>query len=226
MLEGVPTGGASGSLSKAIIDCYHADCDVSDKVKKDEIENTVRFGSMLLYGLADAPTLNATHMNDDVLKEKLLKSNLKETLQIEGEWRRGVVSRSFAFSSAPLAWCPSFFWPLSRGSAIAEGRSKKFYQIIPKNSLSFRPMTKLHHSSLLFFIAFDESHDYRLPRIAELSTAWLAVPDQFLCEMGWPLVELEMMPCKNTCHTHLQTEIFSSSMDHLNQKSFSKTLHY
>ena len=87
MLEGVPTAGASGSLSKAIIDCYHADCDVFDKVKKDEIENTVRFGSMLLYGLADAPVLNATHMTDDVLKEKLLKSNLKEALQIEGEWK-------------------------------------------------------------------------------------------------------------------------------------------
>lgn len=87
MLEGVPTAGASGSLSKAIIDCYHADCDVFGYVKKDEIENTVRFGSMLLYGLADASVLNATHMNDEVLKEKLLKSNLKEPLQIEGEWR-------------------------------------------------------------------------------------------------------------------------------------------
>jgi len=87
MLQGIPTGGASGSLSKAIIDCYHADCDVFSYVKEDEIENTVRFGSMLLYGLADAPALNATHMNDDVLKEKLLKSNLKEPLQIAGEWR-------------------------------------------------------------------------------------------------------------------------------------------
>jgi hypothetical protein len=87
MLEGVPTAGASGSLSKAIIDCYHADCDLFDKVKKDEMENTVRFGAMLLYGLADATTLHATHMNDEVLKEKLLKSNLKEPLQLEGEWR-------------------------------------------------------------------------------------------------------------------------------------------
>ncbi|MBS1610080.1 MAG: Zn-dependent exopeptidase M28, partial [Bacteroidetes bacterium] len=87
MLEGVPTGGASGSLSKAIIDCYHADCDVFSYVKQDEIENTVRFGAMLLYGLADATTLNATHMSDDVLKEKLLKSNLKEPLQIAGEWK-------------------------------------------------------------------------------------------------------------------------------------------
>jgi len=87
MLEGVPTGGASGSLSKEIIDCYHADCDVFSYVKEDEIKNTVRFGSMLLYGLADSDSLNATHMSDDVLKEKLLKSNLKEPLQIAGEWR-------------------------------------------------------------------------------------------------------------------------------------------
>lgn len=87
MLEGIPTGGASGSLSKAIIDCYHADCDVFSWVKENEIKNTVKYGSILLYGLADAPTLNATHMDDDVLKEKLLKSNLKEPLQIAGEWR-------------------------------------------------------------------------------------------------------------------------------------------
>ena len=87
MLEGIPIGGASGSLSKAIIDCYHADCDVFSWVKEEEIKNTVRYGSILLYGIADAATLNATHMNDDVLKEKLLKSNLKEPLQIAGEWR-------------------------------------------------------------------------------------------------------------------------------------------
>jgi hypothetical protein len=87
MLEGVPTGGASGSLSKEIIDCYHADCDVITWVKDEEIKNTVRFGSMLLYGLADAVTLQAKRMNDDELKEKLLESNLKEPLKIAGEWK-------------------------------------------------------------------------------------------------------------------------------------------
>lgn len=87
MLEGIPTGGASGNLSREVLNCYHADCDVFSWVKENEIKNTVRYGAMLLYGLADAAVLNATHMNDDVLKEKLLKSNLKEPLQIAGEWR-------------------------------------------------------------------------------------------------------------------------------------------
>jgi len=87
MLQGVPTGGASGSLSREILNCYHADCDVFSWVKEDEIKNTVRFGAMLLYGLADSHELNAKHLEDDVLKEKLLKSGLKEPLQIAGEWR-------------------------------------------------------------------------------------------------------------------------------------------
>ena len=87
MLQGVPTGGASGSLSREILNCYHADCDVFSWVKEDEIKNTVRFGAMLLYGLADSHELKAKHLQDDVLKEKLLKSGLKEPLQIAGEWR-------------------------------------------------------------------------------------------------------------------------------------------
>lgn len=87
MLRGIPTGGASGNLSREILNCYHADCDVFNWVKEDEIKNTVRFGAMLLYGLADSHELKATHLQDDVLKEKLLKSGLKEPLQIAGEWR-------------------------------------------------------------------------------------------------------------------------------------------
>ncbi len=84
MLQGIPTGGASGSLSREILNCYHADCDVFSWVKEDEIKNTVRFGAMLLYGLADSHELKAKHLPDDILKEKLIKSNLKEPLQIAG----------------------------------------------------------------------------------------------------------------------------------------------
>ena len=87
MLQGVPIAGASGSLDREILNCYHADCDVFRWVKENEMKNTVRYGAMLLYGLADASVLNATHMSDETLKEKLLQSNLKEPLQIAGEWR-------------------------------------------------------------------------------------------------------------------------------------------
>lgn len=87
MLKGIPTAGVSGDLSKAIIDCYHADCDVFSLVNEDGLKNTVRFTAMLLYGLADAPSLLAKPLADDVLKEKLIKSNLKEPLTLAGEWR-------------------------------------------------------------------------------------------------------------------------------------------
>ncbi|WP_207431532.1 M28 family peptidase [Sabulibacter ruber] len=88
MLHGVPTGGSSGGkLPKGAGDCYHADCDSFELVDEQGMKNTVRFSSMLLYGLADAPTLPAKHLTDEETKAFLLQSNLKEPLKIAGEWR-------------------------------------------------------------------------------------------------------------------------------------------
>lgn len=89
MLRGIPTGGVNGHLSREVLRCYHADCDAFDLVNKKELENTVRFSSMFLFGLSDASVLKAKHLPDDVLKEKLINGNLKEPLQIAGEWRWG-----------------------------------------------------------------------------------------------------------------------------------------
>jgi hypothetical protein len=87
MLKGIPTAGVSGHLGKDIIDCYHADCDVFTLVNENGLKNTVRFTAMLLYGLADANVLLAKPLDDDMLREKLINSNLKEPLKIAGEWR-------------------------------------------------------------------------------------------------------------------------------------------
>ncbi len=87
MLQGIPAGSVAGSLSREALNCYHADCDVFDLVNEQEMKNTIRFSAMLLYGLADAPALKAKRLTDDRLKEALLKSNLKDALQISGEWR-------------------------------------------------------------------------------------------------------------------------------------------
>ncbi|MFT3700748.1 MAG: M28 family peptidase [Agriterribacter sp.] len=87
MLKGIPTSGVSGDLSKEVIDCYHADCDVFALVNEIGLKNTVQFTAMLLYGLADASSLLAKPLNDDVLREKLIQSNLKEPLKLAGEWR-------------------------------------------------------------------------------------------------------------------------------------------
>jgi hypothetical protein len=88
MLQGVPTGGAAGGkLPNNAGPCYHADCDNFSLVDKAGIQNTVRFNAMLLFGIADAKEISAKHFTDAETKEFLLKNNLKEPLQIAGEWR-------------------------------------------------------------------------------------------------------------------------------------------
>jgi hypothetical protein len=88
MLQGVPTGGgAGGSLPNNAGPCYHADCDVFQLVDEKGMKNTVRFSAMLLYGIADSKELKSKHFTDEETKEFLLKNNLKEALQIQGEWR-------------------------------------------------------------------------------------------------------------------------------------------
>ena len=88
MLNGIPPGGgAGGGLPKGAIECYHADCDVFSLVDEQGMKNTVRFGSMLLYGVADAPEIKSKHFTDEETRLFLLKNNLKEPLKIAGEWR-------------------------------------------------------------------------------------------------------------------------------------------
>ncbi len=88
MLQGVPTGGgAGGALPNNAGPCYHADCDGFNLVDEKGMKNTVRFSAMLLYGIADAKEIKAKHFTDAETKEFLLKNNLKEPLQIAGEWR-------------------------------------------------------------------------------------------------------------------------------------------
>ncbi len=88
MLYGVPTGGgAGGGLPNNAGPCYHADCDNFSLVDESGMKNTVRFSAMLLYGIADAKEIKAKHFTDEETKAFLLKNNLKEPLQIAGEWR-------------------------------------------------------------------------------------------------------------------------------------------
>jgi hypothetical protein len=88
MLQGVPTGGAmGGGLPNNAGPCYHADCDDFKLVDEKGMKNTVRYASMLLYGVADSKEIKAKHFTDEETKNFLLKNKLKEPLQITGEWR-------------------------------------------------------------------------------------------------------------------------------------------
>lgn len=89
MLQGVPTGGGGGGRGvNGPAGCYHADCDVFSLVKSEQgMKNTVRFVTMLLYGLGDAATIPVKKLNDEETRQFLLQHNLKEPLELEGEWR-------------------------------------------------------------------------------------------------------------------------------------------
>ena len=87
MLEGVPILGLNGNLDRSVYRCYHSDCDHFDLVNKDHLTNTVRFGTMVLYGLANAETLPAKKMDSETTKQFMIDNNLKEPLVIAGDWK-------------------------------------------------------------------------------------------------------------------------------------------
>jgi Zn-dependent M28 family amino/carboxypeptidase len=88
MLQGIPTGVASGGrLSREASSCYHADCDVFILINESEMRNTVRFGAMLAYGIANAIHIPVKRLSDQEVKQLMLDNNLEESLRIGGDWR-------------------------------------------------------------------------------------------------------------------------------------------
>jgi carboxypeptidase Q len=87
MLEGVPILGLNGNLDRSVYRCYHSDCDHFGLVNQQHLVNTVRFGTMVLYGLANAETLPARKMDSETTKQFMIDNNLKEPLVIAGEWK-------------------------------------------------------------------------------------------------------------------------------------------
>ena len=87
MLEGVPILSVNSNLDRSIYGCYHSDCDDFNLVNEDHMTNTARFGTMMLYALANADVLPATKMDSETTKEFMIKNNLKEKLIIGNDWK-------------------------------------------------------------------------------------------------------------------------------------------
>lgn len=87
MLEGVPVVGMNGHLSKDVLDCYHANCDHINLVNADQLKNTVRYATMLLYALADADDIPTRRQTDSQTRDYLVTQGLRTPLQIANEWR-------------------------------------------------------------------------------------------------------------------------------------------
>jgi Iap family predicted aminopeptidase len=87
MLEGVPILSVHSNLDRSIYGCYHSDCDDFNLVNEEHMTNTSRFGTMMLYALADAETLPAIKMDSETTKQFMIDNNLKEKLIIGGDWK-------------------------------------------------------------------------------------------------------------------------------------------
>ena len=87
MLEGVPILSISSNLDKSIYGCYHSDCDNFKLVNEAHIRNTARFGTMILYALANAEKLPADKMDSETTKQFMIDNKLEEPLRIAGDWK-------------------------------------------------------------------------------------------------------------------------------------------
>lgn len=87
MLEGIPILSVIGNLDRSIYKCYHADCDDFSLVNKDHITNTARFGTMILFALANAEKLPADKMDSETTKKFMIDNGLEEPLRIAGDWK-------------------------------------------------------------------------------------------------------------------------------------------
>lgn len=86
MVKGIPVSNPSGQLSIKSLNCYHANCDSFDLIKKDEMENNVKYTSMLALALANEKTLPVAVKNEAETKAFLIKQNLKEQLILGESW--------------------------------------------------------------------------------------------------------------------------------------------
>lgn len=87
MLEGIPHTGLVSKLDRNMYRCYHADCDDISLIKEEDIRNTVRFSSMMLYALADANELPAKRLSSDDTRKLMETSGLREKLELGGDWK-------------------------------------------------------------------------------------------------------------------------------------------
>jgi carboxypeptidase Q len=87
MIQGVPTMNPNGSFSPEALGCYHANCDNINIINKKEMMNTVKYTSMMLYALANAPELKAKKLNSEATKTFLIDQGLKNELIIGRDWR-------------------------------------------------------------------------------------------------------------------------------------------
>lgn len=86
MLNGIAVCNPIADMPKSVYDCYHADCDRLDLVKKAYISHTAKYTAMMLYALANTDVLPAKKLTDSENKDFLVSQNLKQKLILGKDW--------------------------------------------------------------------------------------------------------------------------------------------
>lgn len=89
LMEGIPAADPVGKLSRSVLDCYHANCDNFSLVNKKELENNVKYTSMLLYALGNTSIFPAKKLDFYSTRDFFIKQNLRHELELGNEWRWG-----------------------------------------------------------------------------------------------------------------------------------------
>ncbi|SMG16236.1 Zn-dependent amino-or carboxypeptidase, M28 family [Marivirga sericea] len=89
MMEGVPVVGLVGNLERKVYSYYHSNGDDFSLVNEEHLMNTVRFGGMFLWELANLEEIPAKKLDFEQTKEFLIDEGLKEELELGNEWKWG-----------------------------------------------------------------------------------------------------------------------------------------
>ncbi len=87
MLEGIPVFSTGSSMPDSIYRCYHANCDLMNLVRPEDMKTSAMVHSLAGLQLAMVPKIPFRAMNEKKLVKWLKKHNLKEKLEISKEWR-------------------------------------------------------------------------------------------------------------------------------------------
>jgi carboxypeptidase Q len=86
MLKGIPTCNPAGNLSIKALNCYHANCDNFELIKKEDLDNNVQYTAMLAYALANTKSFPVKPRSEKENIQFLIDQNLKEQLILGESW--------------------------------------------------------------------------------------------------------------------------------------------
>lgn len=89
MMEGIPVVGLVGNLERKVYSYYHSNGDDFSLVNEKHLENTVRFGGMFLWELANLEEIPAKKLDFEQTKEFLIEQGLREELELGNSWKWG-----------------------------------------------------------------------------------------------------------------------------------------